>query len=282
MARRRLRKGRNALELAADIGGTVGLVAVVVAFGAGLASAVAGLAKESPLLVWSGVAFLAGVTVTSGIAVVIVAGRSSDTEDQLGYRWTSASYTYSIDPTDPHFHRQRVDVEICALRDGVRTFTNQYLWSGSGVDDLPEIVSPHSYLMGPVMRSGGWKHYAVSLDPPLRRGEVGTVSLLQRLIDSDERFDSFLAKTLHERLDRLTLRVELPATHWPDRAWRVHKRGRGAAAVEVDRTEVALGAPGAAIEWVVDKPSFMHSYEIVWKYDGGRSLYGTTAEGGAS
>ncbi len=94
----------------------------------------------------------------------------------------------------------------------MRAFTNQYRWSGSGVDTGPVVTSHGHSLSGPSRRALGWRSYVVTLDPALKKGQHATIAVRQQLTDDVEAFDPYLAKTVHETMDRLTLRVRLPTT----------------------------------------------------------------------
>ena len=272
----RLAGTRDALGLVSDVGGAVATASMLAAIAVGGGGAVLGLANDQPGVVLVGLAFAGGVLFGAACMHAIETRRSSSVESQLGYRWTDATYTYVIDPADPHRHCQKTDVVIKAIRDGVRTFSNQYRWSGSGEESDPKVTSIGHALAGEIERSMAWRRYDVRLDPHLRRGETTTVSLVQHLYDADERFELFLAKTVHEPTERLTLRVELPVRLTPERAWSVEQVSAGPRARILGRDEISPLREGdlAVLEWRITRPVQGRSYQLRWGYSPDRSLYG--------
>jgi hypothetical protein len=266
---------RNAIGLVSDIGGAVAAVSMLAAVAASATGTVAGLANDESGIAMLGLGSLGGLAIGAACTYGILARRASSPEVQQGYRWVRATYTYTIDPNDVHVHQQVADIEIKAIRDGVRTFSNQYRWSGSGDEDGPVVTSPGHSLSGPIRRSLAWRTYDVHLDPPLRKGETTTISVTQHLHDRDERFEPFLAKTVHEATVHLRLRVELPIDLLPDRAWRITRLGAGPHGRERSRTLVKpiLDGTHALLEWEVARPAVGKDYQLYWDYAESRSIY---------
>jgi hypothetical protein len=266
---------RDAIGLVSDVGGAVAAASMLVAVVVGGVGTVVGIASDRPGVALVGGIFTAGVAVGAACMHTIEIHRSSSVESQLGYRWLQATYTYVIDASDPHHHSQVTDVVIKAIRDGVRTFSNQYRWSGSGDETVPTVTSSGHTLSGPVERSLAWRRYDVRLEPYLQKGETTTVSLLQQLYDTDERFELFLAKSVHDPTERLTLRVDLPIHLTPERAWCVTQVGAGPRARLVDREVIAPARDGsrAVLEWHVPRPAQGRSYQLRWDYASEWSLY---------
>jgi hypothetical protein len=276
----RLVSTRNAIGLVSDVGGALAALSMLVAISVGVAGAVAGLASDRPgVVLFAGGAVL-GLLIGSGCTAVVFLRKAASLEVQRGYRWLRATYTYRVSADDPHFHEQTADIVIRALRDGVRTFSNQYRWSGSGSDDGPIVTSPGHTLAGPIRQSLAWKAYDIHLDPSLRKGDSATVSLLQVLHDRNELFECFLAKTVHEPIRTLILRVELPVARLPVRAWRVTRQGSGPQARQVEVQPLDIQPPPRTdeywrIEWQVPKPSVGMSYALHWGYRDDRGMYGS-------
>lgn len=278
----RLSGTRTLIGLVSDIGGAAAAASMLVAIVAGTATTVVGLTREQPDVVLVGGAFTAGVVVGAACMYVLETRRSSSVESQLGYRWVKATYTYVVDADDPHVHRQKTDVVIRAIRDGVRTFSNQYRWSGSGDEPEPTVMSTGHTLAGPIERLQAWRRYDVRLEPFLRKGDTATVELLQQLRDSDEQFELFLAKTVYEPMERLHLRVELPARLTPDMAWcEIQVGGAGPQAPLVDRHLVSpsLRNGVAHLDWEVQRPTLGRSYRLRWSYASAGSFYEEDASG---
>jgi hypothetical protein len=259
-----------------DLSGAAVTLSMLTAALVGVSSLLIGVVNGRPGVVLFGGGVVIGVVLGTSLVRAVRVRRSSLMEVQRGYRWIEAMYTYSIDAQDRHEHAQTVDVTIRALRDGVDVFSNQYRWSGSGDDsNLPIVESPGHALHGPLQRSLGWRAYLVSLSPPLRRGEETTISVIQKLRDDDERFEPFLAKAVHETMDKLVLRVRLPPGLIPARIWRVARDGAGPEAPEVERTLIAPddNVLVPTIDWTIPDPVTGLNYELSWEYAGNGSLY---------
>ena len=271
-----LGRTRDALVVVADLGGAVGVISMAGAAVAGLAGIVLGAIRQQPALVTIGLGLTSGMAVAAAVVPLILLRASSTLTSGRGYRWRTARYRYRIDPQDHHHHVQTVEVEIVALRNGLDTFSNQYMWSGAGQDEGPRIISAGHELMGPVKRQRGWWcTYLVELEPALRKGETTTVRVRQDLIDTDERFSPFLAKTVNETCEQLTLQVELPLALIPSRAWGTMRRAPHAGAEELTRERLDITTHGACatIEWTLFKPRRHINYAIEWAYDSVGRLY---------
>jgi hypothetical protein len=271
----RVAQTRSVVGLVSDLGGAAVALSMAIAGLVGIGSVGLGLVNDQPGIVMFGIGVMSGVGLGSLLMHLAAARVSASVEAQRGYRWIQATYTYSVDATDHHLHAQVVDVEIEALRNGVRAFTNQYRWSGSGIDRGPIVQSPGHSLSGPSRRSLGWRSYVVNLDPALRKGQRTVVSVLQELNDEDERFDPFLAKAVHETMDQLILRVQLPPSLTPQRIWRIARDGAGPEARETLRTLATAAENGlsATIEWSIPKPVIGLNYELYWDYGNDNGLY---------
>lgn len=271
----RLADAPKIVGLLADIGGAIAAVSMLAAVVFGAGTAIVGIASDRPGVVLAGSAFASGVALGASCMYAIHTRLWSSVESQLGYRWISATYTYQIDATDPRQHCQKTDITIKALRDGVRTFSNQYRWSGSGEELVPQVVSSGHYFAGEIERSLAWRRYDVRLEPHLRRGERTTVSVLQQLYDSDERFELFLAKSVHQPTEQLVLRVELPMKLVPNRVWTVEQFSAGPGAQVIKQTELEARVENtlATMEWRVVRPVQGRAYQLRWNYLSDRSLY---------
>lgn len=268
------RQVRDALGVLADMGGVLGLVGLGISSLTGLSVMIAGFLLRSSVALVVGVALLLVVIVVLGLAVAYLLVRFTSAELERGYRWTSAWYRYSFDSQDPHYHQQHVRIRITALRNGVCVFSNQYLWSGWGVDDGPRVLTPGQRLLGTVERSSGWSRYRVELATPLRRGESADVEVVQELCDSEEAFLPFLAKTVQEPIGTLTLSVDLPDSSAVQGAWRIVRDGFGPGAREVSREQAVVGPGDTDLRFTVEGPRRGYNYELAWAYAHGRSVYG--------
>jgi hypothetical protein len=277
--RQRVARTQHAIGVVSDIGGAIVTLSMVAAALVGFGGVVVGVARDETGIVLFGCGVMFGVALGAVLIYAASARAANSVEVQRGYRWVDATYTYEIDAADPHVHTQTVEVEIKAIRD-VRAFTNQYRWSGSGVDTGPVVTSPGHSLSGPSRRALGWRSYVVTLDPALKKGKHTTVAVRQQLTDDVEAFDPYLAKTVHETMDQLTLRVRLPHHLKPLLAWKVVRAGVGPEGPEVERGTPEVTADSAAhgwvIEWLVCRPVVGLTYELYWGYRDGRGVYDAT------
>lgn len=278
--RQRVASTRQAIGVVSDIGGAIVTLSMVAAALVGFGGVVLGLARDETGIVLFGCGVMFGVALGAVLIFAASARAANSVEVQRGYRWVEATYTYEIDAADPHAHTQTVEVEIEAIRDGVRAFTNQYRWSGSGVDTGPVVTSPGHSLSGPSRRALGWRSYVVTLDPALKKAQRTTVAIRQQLTDDVEAFDPYLAKSVHETMEQLTLRVRLPHHLKPLLVWKVARDGVGPEGPEVERGTPQVTADATAhgwvIEWLVSRPVVGLTYELYWGYRDGQGVYDAT------
>lgn len=265
---------RDALVIVADLGGAVGAVSMAGAAIAGIAGIAVGASREQPALIIVGIGLTFGMAVAVAVIPLIVVRGALALSAGRGYRWQSATFHYRVDPQDHHRHVQTVEVRIVALRNGVDAFVNQYSWSGGGRDEGPQVESTGHEMRG-VKRQRGWWAYVVELQPPLRKGETTTVRVRQDLVDSNEAFSPYLAKTMNEDCETITLHVELPLALTPSRAWGTTRSGPQAGAEELSRQPLDIATHGAhvGIQWTLDKPRRHINYAIEWAYDNHGGLY---------
>src|SRR5688500_8220647 len=166
--RRVLGRTREAVVVVADLGGAVGALSMAGAAIAGVAGVVVGAARQEPALVTIGIGLTSGMVFAVAVVPLFLLRATSPFASNRGYRWRTARYRYSVDPADPHRHVQTVEIEIVALRNGVDTFYNQYMWSGAGEDKGPQVVSEGHQLLGQVKRQRAWWcTYLVEIEPTL-------------------------------------------------------------------------------------------------------------------
>lgn len=262
--------------MVSDLGGAAVALSMLAAALLGIIGIVVGLSDDRPNAAFFGGGLAVGIT--TGAVLMQRAHdrrRASSVEAQRGYQWVEATYTYSIDSSDRQAHTQVVDVKIRATRNGVDLFSNQYRWSGSGADLGPVVQSDGHSLVGALRRELGWRSYVVSLSPVLQKGQTTTVSILQRFTDNERRFEPFLAKAVHESMERLTLRVQLPLALRPARVWRVARDGAGPEARVIERANTGVSDNGlnAVIEWGIPHPGLGINYELYWDYGNGQGIY---------
>jgi hypothetical protein len=182
-----------------------------------------------------------------------------------GYRWVSAEYVYTIHDDEAKHHSQTVTILLEAIRPGVDHFESRYQWSGKGIEHEPQVLSPGHVLMGAPIQRGLWKFYYVHFGRVLDEGERVTVSIRQTLHDDEGKFEPFLAKTVAEPVDSLTLRVVLPASTHPSDVVFTEATSAVPTGSLVHQEAGAYNPATSEIRWDVPSPVFGHRYEIRWR-----------------
>lgn len=162
---------------------------------------------------------------------------------------------------------------IKAIRSGVRVFSNRYQWTGSGAEQEP---TPRSagHTVSSVRRTGRWHEYFFDLGRPLAKGDEETVLLSQNFVDSEQTFDTFLAKDIIEALQSLTLDVTLPVNRIPAFAEAIEFESTIPGAAPIKKTALEIDIDSGSFGWEVARPRLGRRYEIRWKYADGLGLYG--------
>ncbi|MBQ0904423.1 hypothetical protein [Micromonospora sp. U21] len=252
----------------------IALAILAVGFAGWLVTQLPDEAGTRTSIIMLAVGLLTGLALGALSATLLLQRRSRIVEIQRGYKWISAEFHYEIDEQDPHQHTHFVKIYIEATRDGAFLFRNQYLWSGSGSEAPLEVTSKGHRLLGEVKKSSGWAAYYVDLGHEMQKGERSCVEIVQRLTDSGEKFDPFIAKTVQERIDELTLSISLPQHLRPLAVWRIERTGFGPGAKVVRRDQGELGNGSPTAVFVKKNPKIGHNYELLWEYQHGRSIYG--------
>lgn len=222
-------------------------------------------------LLWPLIYFASGLLV-SLIIYFLTYSRSARSRWLLqGYRWLQVEYQYHIHNDDPSHHTQTITILLQAIRSGIDHFENRYFWTAQGQEDTPTILSPGHSLMGPVIQHGGWKHYYVHFGHELTKGEKVEVKIRQELYDHDGKFEPFLAKTMSEPVNRLSLKVVLSSTIHPLHIDCTEEKGAVPFNNLVKKLSCKINFDGEnqIISLDVPHPTLGHRYEIRW----GRFLY---------
>ncbi len=153
-------------------------------------------------------------------------------------------------------------LSLKAIRRGVTHIERRYLWSGTGEERLPEVLSIGHRLVGPPISAVDWKYYYVHFGRQLALGEVVEVRVRQRLHDTGNTFEPVLSKVVDEPISLLCLRVVLP---------------KGSLATEVDLVEEAeiaksvlrhtkgtIDPENGEARWDIPTPRIGRRYSILW------------------
>lgn len=120
-------------------------------------------------------------------------------------------------------------------------------------------------MMGGAFLRGSWKYYYVHLGGELGVGERSKVEIVQELHDTEGSFEPFLAKTVIEPLDYLTLSVQLPRHQLPAEITFTEERAAIPGNDVIKRKPGKCDSSTGVISWNIQSPVFGHRYEIRWK-----------------
>ena len=183
-----------------------------------------------------------------------------------GYRWVRAEYVYRIDDTEQQHHTQTIEIQIEAMRPQVDHFENRYLWSGSGQEDVPKVISDGHSLMGPPIRRRIWNYYYVHLGHEFTVGERQNVKIVQQLYDTNKSYEPFLAKIILEPVDYLTLRAILPRNRPPITAYHIEHSSSFPEYNVVEQGKLNFDTVNWELRWDIPSPTLNHRYEIRWSW----------------
>ncbi len=190
-------------------------------------------------------------------------------EVPLGYRWKSATYTYSFDAADRRRQIQDITVEVQSRRSALTIFANKFHWTGSGTKPEIQLTSPDQILLiDPGMLYDNWQFYYVHFRKPLGFGEIADVTVKQSLFDERGTFRPVLSKYVQDDMESLTLRV-LFGDHMPPRdkveavirsSIMGDERIRGHGELEYDEAT-------KSVKFAIGSPRRGQTYAIEWEWD---------------
>jgi hypothetical protein len=232
----------------------------------------AGLAHFQNLVVPL-ITFALGVLVAGSIMLVFYFLRASILLKKSPPRWLLRSYKYvkteslyKIHEDDTLHHTFTITTKIEAIESGVNIFENTYRWTGKGKEEKPKVVSSGHVLLGETVNDSGWKYYYVHLGQPLNIGDATEIVTIQELYDTENSFDSYLAKIISQPVDLLTLRVILPRNTLPTKIDFTEWNIDGPAGNIIKSTLGTINHQNGEICYLIKKPVIRRKYEIRWKY----------------
>lgn len=137
-------------------------------------------------------AFAIGAFVATLVPITSYLRKGSFSWLLQGYRIIEVEHAYRISNDEPSKHTATAIKTIEARRWGVNLVEFRYLWTGTGKVDTT-VTSPGHNLLMPSGRKLGWNVYYIDLGETLPRGGRARIEVEQRLTDSDQTFESFLA-----------------------------------------------------------------------------------------
>jgi len=188
-----------------------------------------------------------------------------------GYKILQAEYVYQIHAEDQDHHTQYTALLIEAINDGVNIFEGKYAWTGRGKETDPEILTPGCLLMGSPIKRNIWNYYYVYLGHELGKGERMEIRIKQDLLDLDHEFETYMAKTITEPLDKLFLQALIPVKSILSNAfsYELDSSGlNGQIIYKVASTPKIVTLDGSSyseISYEIQKPRLGHRYEIRWE-----------------
>ena len=88
---------------------------------------------------------------------------------------------------------------------------------------------------------------------------------MQDLYDTDNKFESFLAKTVLEPVDKVILHVALPKSNLPTQVSYREERAAPPNNMLIKTTPGKVDSRSGEIIWEIHSPSFGHRYVINWR-----------------
>jgi hypothetical protein len=108
-------------------------------------------------------------------------------------------------------------LQLRALKDGVRHFTDKYRWTGYGKCTIKSLTP--SYILTNERREEFWSKFDVNFPHPLRKGDDVDFTVEWHLVDTEKIAVPFLAVISDDATKQISLQVILPAELAPKRAY---------------------------------------------------------------
>ena len=184
-----------------------------------------------------------------------------------GYRIREWVVIDTVDAEHPYVHHRRNRLDIGTMRAGLRgiwvTYRSQSCASADGRGDAArdsQATSPQ-YECGESHEEADCLAFPLYFEGPQPHGKEIHVEIAQNIYESPCAARSWVSKTIAEPIDRLEIRVKIPATAWPlDLEGRQVIPGQDRVStldidVDVDDLEARLTVP---------HPVFGREYGIAW------------------
>jgi hypothetical protein len=157
-----------------------------------------------------------------------------------------------------------------------RFYQRAYIWTGSGIEKDPEILSGRDELghathrlHGPIIRSGTQRIFIIDLGREYHNGESVVVEFKHTLLDLENRMEPFLGQDATAGCESLTLTVLIP-TSFKATAW---QRQSHTSTPDIATYQKAVApqvhpskfAETDSFSWAIGSPEVGFNYRIIWK-----------------
>lgn len=151
-------------------------------------------------------------------------------------------------------------LRLKALRNRLGTYSDKYLWTGSGQVKI-RCANPAQQVT-PTHRKSVWQIYEVRFEKILNKRDIIDIEIIWDLENQAERAVPFFSTTVDEptKLLRLNLSLE-PSLGVSSVTWEISS-GIGAMA-PFDSDTLTLDKHGE-VSWVIEHPKLLHYYELRW------------------
>lgn len=158
--------------------------------------------------------------------------------------------------------RQSKHFQVSALRDGVGSFPDRYIWTGTGKCHVRSLTPGFSVINE--RKEEFWNHFDVKFPHQLHKGDVNDFTIEWRLKDEGKTAVRFLSTLIDFPTHYLIMKVILPTNLSPRVAY-CYEFANYIDTLPV-RTEERRWDPAThAITYEVPQPKVFHKYLIRWE-----------------
>lgn len=150
--------------------------------------------------------------------------------------------------------------KVRANKNGLRSFMDNFRWSGSAPASLRSAKVEHQIVMG--LRKGFFQYYTVEFGRELKKGDVEEICVVLELEDPELRHVPCLSTRITEPTDSLTMTLQFPETLHIGEIIAEILPAQGFNAKEAPER---LQAVNYRVRWKPPQPArLMHYYELRW------------------
>lgn len=159
-----------------------------------------------------------------------------------------------------------------------RFYQRAYIWTGSGIEKDPEIISGRDdlghathKLHGPVIRSGTRRLFIIDLGRDYHPGETVEVEFKHTLLDLENKMTPFLGQDATTGCQSLKLTVLIPSS-FNATAWRRSSHVSNPDIATYQASLPPLRHPSKfadtdSFTWTIANPEVGYNYRITWKVE---------------
>jgi hypothetical protein len=185
-----------------------------------------------------------------------------------GYKLVEVEHLYEIHDEAKVHHSQTSRYRLKALQHGVELFEVRYVWTGKGLEEEPKILSAGHNIVGAVAasRAADWRYYYVHFGRELMAKKETEIRVRQEFRDEQQQFQPRLSKNIVEPIDRLILRVRMPASLHPANIVGKELSSSLPNGFTVHEEKLVFDYSSQEIYWEPKKVVLNRRYVITWDY----------------